>query len=280
MASKRYQKICVSSTVLKKSPAVKCDCCVRQAHARPNVTEPFASKDYLSLDDYETCSRDRPRCKKGIAQKDTNMKNQLVTVASVVTFGLLTLPAYAMSDADDACINQLRLVGGPDGASGTILSSEFSEAGTLVMLEDAGGTTWRCIAYQDGSIGELAVVDGADDGGGAMAGSGNTESTTNTVQVRFDAGTNGAELTASLTAGSSTRYVLGAKDGQFLYVRVAPKSGSLGYMIYNPDGSALLDFTAPDIEYRGQLWQSGDHIIQVFNDGTTDAQYNVIFGVD
>lgn len=100
----------------------------------------MGSKYQLDLDDYESFSRDRPRCTKGIAQKDTNMKKQLVSVVSVVTFGLLTLPVYAMSDADDACINQLRLVGGPDGASGTILSSEFSEAGTLVMLEDAGGT--------------------------------------------------------------------------------------------------------------------------------------------
>ncbi len=208
------------------------------------------------------------------------MNIYLAAGVRIVFFGLLALPANAMSDADDACISQLRSVGGPDGASGTILSSEFSEAGTLVMLRDAGGTVWRCIAYKDGSIGELEVVEGADDGGGAMAGSGNAEPTTNTQQVRFKPGTSGTEITASLSSGSSTRYVLGAKDGQFLYVRVAPKSGSLGYLIYNPDGSALLDFMTPDKEYRGQLWQSGDHVIEVVNNGSTDASYNVIFGID
>ena len=190
--------------------------------------------------------------------------------------GLAALPAIAMSDADNACVDQLRLVGGPDGQSGTVLSSEFSEAGTLVMLRDAGGTTWRCIAYSDGAIGEMSVVEAADDGGGAMAGA----PTTNTEKVRFDSGTSGTEISATLTAGSSTKYVLGAKDGQFLYVRVAPKSGSLGYTITNPDGSSLLDFMSPDKEYRGQLWQSGDHIVEVINNGSGDASYNVIFGID
>lgn len=199
---------------------------------------------------------------------------------SVLALGFLFAPANAMSDADDACIDQLRVVGGPDGASGTVLSSEFSEAGTLVMLKDAGGTVWRCIAYKDGAIGELSVVDAADDGGGAMAGSGASKPMTDTQRVRFDTGTSGAEISAALTPGSSTRYVLGAKDGQFLYVRVAPRSGSLGYLIYNPDGSALLDFMTPDKEYRGQLWQSGDHVIEVVNNGSTEASYKLIFGIE
>jgi len=208
------------------------------------------------------------------------MYKQLVTGIPLFVLGLMGLPAHAMSDADNACIDQLRTVGGPDGAAGTVLSSEFSEAGTLVMLKDAGGTVWRCIAYKDGAIGELSVVEAADDGGGAMAGSGASKPTTDTQRVRFDAGTTGAEISASLTPGSSTRYVLGAKDGQFLYVRVAPRSGSLGYLIYNPDGSALLDFMTPDKEYRGQLWQSGDHVIEVVNNGSSEASYNVIFGIE
>ena len=197
-----------------------------------------------------------------------------------LAFSLVVVSANAMSDADDACITQLRAVGGPDGAAGKILSSEFSEAGTLVMLKDAGGTVWRCIAYKDGSIGELAVVNSADDGGGAMAGSVNSTPTVDTQQVHFDSGTSGIQISASLTPGSSIRYVLGAKEGQFLGVHLAPRSGSLGYMIYNPDGSALLDFMTPDKPYRGELWQTGDHIIQVFNDGTTEARYDIGFGIN
>ena len=208
------------------------------------------------------------------------MNKHLTASTLTITLGLLTLPAHAISDADNICIDKLRTVGGPDGASGIVLSSEFSEAGTLVMLKDAGGSIWRCIAYKDGSIGEIAVVDGADDGGGAMAGSSSGKPTTNTEKVRFDAGSSGAEITASLPPGSSTRYVLGAKDGQFLNVRVAPKNGSLGYLIFNPDGTALLDFMTPDKEYRGQLWQTGDHVIEVVNNGGIDASYNVIFGIE
>ena len=113
-----------------------------------------------------------------------------------------------------------------------------------------------------------------------MAGSDAAAPTTDIVQVRFDAGTSGTEIIACLTPGSSTRYVLGAREEQFPYVRVTPESGSLGYLIYNPDGTALLEFMTPDKEYRGQLWQSGDHVIEVVNNGSTEASYNVIFGIE
>ncbi|PHO04390.1 hypothetical protein CSC82_06930 [Rhodobacteraceae bacterium 4F10] len=202
------------------------------------------------------------------------MKNS--SIAIVTAFVAISAgPALAMSDADNACIDHLREVGGPDGKAGTILSSSFSEAGTLVMLEDAGGTVWRCIAYSDGAIGEMSVVESQDDGNGAMS-----APSTETVVVKFDAGTSGATLTGSLTSGSSTRYVLGAAKDQFLDVSVAPQSGQLGYLIFNPDGSALLDFMTPDNAYRGQLWQSGDHVIEVVNNGSTDATYSVTFGIE
>ncbi|MBY6083638.1 hypothetical protein [Ruegeria arenilitoris] len=185
--------------------------------------------------------------------------------------------ALAMSDADDACIDHLRQVGGPDGQSGTIESSQFSEAGTLVMLRDAGGTLWRCIAYKDGSIGEMSVVEAMDDGGGAMDGA---SGSTGSQRVTFDAGSTGAELVGQLAPGESQQYVLGAKNEQFLYVRVAPRNGSLDYVIRNPDGSELLGLMSADKEYRGQLWQSGDHVVEVINRGSSAVDYNVIFGIE
>jgi hypothetical protein len=208
------------------------------------------------------------------------MTRNFTLAAGLSALSLLALPATAMTDAENACIDELRAVGGPDGASGTVLSSRGSEAGTLVMLQDAGGTTWQCVAYDDGSIGAINVVDAADDGGGAMAGSGSGEPATNTVQVRFDAGTTGTELTASLTPGSSTRYVLGARDGQFLYVRVAAQGNGISYQIFNPDNSFLLEQMSSSQEYRGQLWQSGDHVIEVINRGNRTVSYNVIFGIE
>ncbi len=164
-----------------------------------------------------------------------------------------------------------------------MLHSEFSQAGTLVMLRDAGGTVWRCLAYSDGTVGELAVSQAADDGGGAMAGAqgqGQAEPTTSTERVRFDRGTSGAELTGTLTPGSSVRYVLSLRNGQDFYVRVAAQGPDMYYQIFNPDRSFLLDQMTSAREYRGQLWQSGDHVVEVINRGNRNTSYNVIFGVD
>ena len=185
-------------------------------------------------------------------------------------------------NAIDGCIDQVRKVGGPDAqGGGEILSSEFSQAGTLVMLRDSGGTVWRCIGYSDGTVGDLSVDQAADDGGGAMSGGSGGEPTTTTERVRFQSGSSGAELAGSLTPGSSVRYVLGAKNGQFLYVRVAHQGGPrLDFQIFNPDGSALLDLISTDREYRGQLWQSGDHVVEVVNRGGATGEYSVIFGID
>lgn len=181
--------------------------------------------------------------------------------------------ALAMTEAQDACIDELRRVGGPDGQSGTIESSQFSEAGTLVMLRDAGGSLYRCIAYKDGSIGEMTVVDAMDDGEGALGSS-------TQQRVQFQRGTSGAELTGSLGPGGTAQYILGAQNEQFLYVRVAPRNGALDYVIRNPDGSELLGLMTADREYRGQLWQTGDHVVEVINRGGETIDFNVIFGIE
>ncbi len=52
------------------------------------------------------------------------------------------------------------------------------------------------------------------------------------------------------------------------------------YVIYNPDGSVLLDEMGAAQEYRGQLWQSGDHVIEVYNTSNGAQSYNVIFGIE
>ncbi len=106
------------------------------------------------------------------------------------------------------------------------------------------------------------------------------EPTTATERVRFDRGTTGAELTATLTPGSSVRYVLGAKNGQDLYVRVAANGPDIYYQVFNPDDSFLLDQMTSATEYRSQLWQSGDHVIEVINRGNRNTSYNVIFGIE
>jgi len=111
-------------------------------------------------------------------------------------------------------------------------------------------------------------------------GSGSEKPTTTTERVRFDSGSTGAELTGTLTPGSSVRYVLGAKKMQNLYVRVASRGPGLSYQIFNPGGSFLLDQMTSAKEYRGELWQFGDHVVEVINRNQTDARYNVICGID
>jgi len=126
-------------------------------------------------------------------------------------------------------------------------------------------------------------VDGQDQSGflrASSGGGGGGAGQTDTVRVQFPAGTSGTELSDNLAPGASRRYVLGAGDGQFLYVRVAPWSGSLDYQIFNPDGSFLLDMVPSRQEYRGQLWQDGDHVVEVINRTNRTVSYNVIFGID
>jgi len=156
------------------------------------------------------------------------------------------------------------------------------QKGHNVVRTQAGGATH---VYQwDGGrkvtvrFGESA----ADDGGGAMAGATAApagEPTTTTQRVRFAAGTSGAELKGTLSPGSSTRYVLNARNGQDFYVRVAPQGPDIYYQIFNPDGSFLLDQMTSSKEYRGQLWQTGDHVVEVINRGKQTTSYNVIFGL-
>lgn len=181
--------------------------------------------------------------------------------------------------AIDGCIDQIRAVGGPDGQSGTVISSEYSEANSLVMFRDAGNTVWRCLVSNDGAVAELTVAQVADDGGGAMAGASGSGAS-DAERVQFERGTSGAELTDSLLPQESRRYILGARDGQSLYFRLAANGPGMTYVIYNPDGSVLLDEMAAAQEYRGQLWQSGDHVIEVYNTANGAQSYNVIFGIE
>jgi hypothetical protein len=202
-----------------------------------------------------------------------------LTTAAILAVGGSASVAQEQ-EAIDGCIDQLRVVGGPDGLSGEVISSEFSQAGTLVMIRDAGGTVWKCIGYSDGTVGELAIEQAADDGAGAVAAVESTQGGTRTVRVKFDKGASGAELTGRLAAGESIRYVVGAKNGQFLYARVADNGAGLSYQIFNPDKSFLLDQISVSKEYRGQLWQSGDHVIEVINRGNKTASFNIIIGIE
>lgn len=149
------------------------------------------------------------------------------------------------------------------------------------------GRRWCRIAtladpgYEGWAAGEF-LIEGSNDPATAMApsaGSAQTDSMS-TVVVRFPSGSTGTEVSGSLEPGASRRYVLGAANGQFLTVRLAAQGPDMYYQIFNPDNSFLLDQMTAAQDYRGQLWQSGDHVIEVINRGASTTSYNVNFGIE
>ena len=95
----------------------------------------------------------------------TRKNSFIVTGAAQLFANLVANPAFANFGQDfvDGCIDQIRTVGGPDGQSGTVISSEYSEANSLIMFRDAGNTVWRCLVSNDGAVADLSVADAADD---------------------------------------------------------------------------------------------------------------------
>lgn len=196
--------------------------------------------------------------------------------AALLLMSVTPVRANVGQDAIDGCIDRIRAVGGPDGQSGQVLSSEYSEANSLIMFRDSGNTVWRCLVSNDGVVADLTVAEAADDGGGAMDGAPTAE----TERVTFAAGASGAERSGTLPPQDSRRYVLGATEGQFLDVQIAAGGPGITYVIYNPDGSVLLDEVSAAQAYRGQLWQSGDHMVTVYNTAEDAQSYTVTFGIE
>lgn len=102
-----------------------------------------------------------------------------------------------------------------------------------------------------------------------------TEPQTRTVRVRFAVGTSGAVYSGKLEPGGSLRYVLGARNRQTLVVRLNGYGSGLSYQILNPDRSFLLDQVPSGQDYRGELWQSGDHVIEVINRSGSAAEFSL-----
>lgn len=207
------------------------------------------------------------------------MIRTLVPLAAAAAFAATMASADA---ASDACVERLRSEGGPDAANGVeVLNVDASQAGSVVTLRDAGMSVWECLGYADGTTEYLKVTDAMDDGEGAMAPAANDSSegpeddgATTTERVRFAKGTSGATYTGSLTPGSSARYVLDARKGQELRVRIITKSSDVSYQIFNPDSSFLFDTVGAETPYAGKLHQSGDQVIEIINRGDA-ADYGV-----
>lgn len=211
------------------------------------------------------------------------MKQLLLTIAIGPMF--LTGVTTALADqqaAVDGCIDQIRTVGGPDAEGGEILNTDWSQAGYLITFRDRGGTIWECIAYDDGAVGDLRVADAADDGGGAMSGSEYASVSEQTIEVHFQPGTSSANYSGSLGSGEAVRYSLGAGSSQNFYVDLTGNSSSLNYIIYVPDGDILFESSQGGYTYSGQLYENGEHTVEVFYNGNegTYGNFDIFFEID
>ncbi|WP_157960112.1 hypothetical protein [Albibacillus kandeliae] len=145
----------------------------------------------------------------------------------------------------------------------------FNASGDTMVDFYADGKSWPAFA-RNGDTPHAG-------NGGATAGAGPS---TSTEKVRFPAGSSSFQFPAQLPPNSTVRYVLGANKDQFLTTRVSPQGRSLEYRILNPDGSALLDAISTNQEYRGQLWQSGEHIVEVINRSDQTVPFEIFFQIE
>jgi hypothetical protein len=275
------------------------------------------------------------------------ISNCYAAVAAV----MLTTSAQAADvgqDAIDACIDALRAQAG--GGGGMVLSTEFSEANSLVMLQDASGASWKCLVANSGVNPYLEPAGGApsnagmagpshwevnvdttlnihsspstsaptvarlprgmvvenrgclDEGGrtwcevadgdasgwaaqeflipsdgvaSQMPAAAPAEPASGTEVVRFGSGRSGTDLSGRLEPGGAKTYVLGAADGQTLYVEFWTTDPAIEYQIFLPDGKTLLDMMTNTQRYEGSLFMSGDHRIEVINRSGSTASYNM-----
>jgi hypothetical protein len=203
--------------------------------------------------------------------------------SAFLALAVMATPTMAdISDEANACIDEL--ISRVGNVGGEVLGQEFSEAAIMVRLRDANGSVYECLVWSGPEIADFRQVSGegamADDGGGAMAGASGPPVVSGTERVQFAAGTSGAALSGTLSPNASVRYVLGAASGQFLRVDVSSREGALDYSILNPDGSFLLDPISSEKPYQGELWQSGDHVIEVINQSTGQASFDMGVGIE
>ncbi|MDS9470076.1 hypothetical protein RGQ15_21220 [Paracoccus sp. MBLB3053] len=163
----------------------------------------------------------------------------------------------------DACIDKLDESDRTTRPAGQVVDSMYSEAGSMIILQDADGRMWKCFGYKDGTVETLEPADAAESEA-ALARS-DAQDALAPRRIGLADGTSGAEISGELEAGGATQFVLAARKGQVLDLRIEPRGGEMYYILRNPDGSVLQGGTDAVTAYRQPLSQSGDHVIEVIN---------------
>jgi uncharacterized protein YgiM (DUF1202 family) len=155
-----------------------------------------------------------------------------------------------------------------------------------LRCEAPSGARW-CLVELPGDMRDQGWVSGryltsgvaADGGAATHLPEPPAVATTTTARIRFPAGETGLQFTETLKPNSVRRYLLGARRRQTLFFNLGSSSSSVTWRILNPDGS-LLDRGPASKGYQGQLWQSGDHVIEITNSGGQTRTYQVILGIN
>lgn len=134
---------------------------------------------------------------------------------------------------------------------------------------DGASIGWVAAEYLVPASGPSAVVDHAAP----------SAPHTQAVRVRFAPGTSGTEESGSLAPGKTFRYVLDARNGQMLEVSFTGTDPAIDYRIIMPNGHVLLDEVQAGLPYQGQLYMSGDHVVEVINRGSGSAGYRIYMGI-
>ncbi|WP_353473390.1 hypothetical protein PVT71_04935 [Salipiger sp. H15] len=178
----------------------------------------------------------------------------------------------------DGCIDKLVESGSASRPGGQVIDTMYSEAGSMVFLQDADGRVWKCFGYRDGSVESLepATNDEIDEARARAA----EQAALAPERIQFAPGTSGATITRTLEAGGAKQYVLGAREGQVLNLRVVPAGGAMYYILRGPDGAILLEGTDAATPYRGTLPQSGDFIVEVVSHESAPLTFDMVISIE
>lgn len=97
-------------------------------------------------------------------------------------------------------------------------------------------------------------------------------------RLTFAPGADGKEFRDELGPNMTVSYRLNARNGQMLTFELMGAPG-LQYRILNPDSTELLGWIPAGQAYRGQLWQDGDHVIEVENRSPGLKDFTAIVGI-
>lgn len=99
--------------------------------------------------------------------------------------------------------------------------------------------------------------------------------------VRFQPGATNESYVGALGSGDADNYYLNAQNGQDMLVSLSASADNTFYIVYAPDGEIMFESAQGGDSYDTQLWQSGDHRIEIFYNGNagTTSNYSIYFEV-